>query len=134
MFCCTSGDIFENYCRDDNLATFGRFCYGVTVILTFPLECFVTREVRIYYIFSLTLLLYINNILTLLIHIVAEVCGWSVINISIFYPATCSKCGGLAVLFRHWPYNVFYIYCNIIQHYINNYLIISGLLKIPSLA
>ncbi|XP_064023556.1 putative sodium-coupled neutral amino acid transporter 11 isoform X3 [Pogoniulus pusillus] len=39
------GDIFENYCRDDNLATFGRFCYGVTVILTFPLECFVTREV-----------------------------------------------------------------------------------------
>ncbi|XP_050196234.1 putative sodium-coupled neutral amino acid transporter 11 isoform X2 [Myiozetetes cayanensis] len=39
------GDIFENYCRDDNLATFGRFCYGITVILTFPLECFVTREV-----------------------------------------------------------------------------------------
>ncbi|KAJ7405302.1 putative sodium-coupled neutral amino acid transporter 11 [Willisornis vidua] len=39
------GDIFENYCRDDNFATFGRFCYGVTVILTFPLECFVTREV-----------------------------------------------------------------------------------------
>ncbi|NXC44883.1 AVT2 protein, partial [Penelope pileata] len=41
----TEGDIFENYCREDNLATFGRFCYGVTVILTFPLECFVTREV-----------------------------------------------------------------------------------------
>ncbi|NXW07419.1 AVT2 protein, partial [Fregetta grallaria] len=34
----TEGDVFENYCRDDNLATFGRFCYGVTVILTFPLE------------------------------------------------------------------------------------------------
>ncbi|NXE05787.1 AVT2 protein, partial [Lophotis ruficrista] len=41
----TEGDIFENYCRDDNLVTFGRFCYGVTVILTFPLESFVTREV-----------------------------------------------------------------------------------------
>ncbi|XP_066468226.1 putative sodium-coupled neutral amino acid transporter 11 isoform X2 [Tiliqua scincoides] len=41
----TEGDIFENYCRDDDLATFGRFCYGITVILTFPLECFVTREV-----------------------------------------------------------------------------------------
>ncbi|NXT06666.1 AVT2 protein, partial [Prunella fulvescens] len=67
----TEGDIFENYCRDDNLATFGRFCYGVTVILTFPLECFVTREVRIYYIFPLTVLLYINNIITSLIHIVA---------------------------------------------------------------
>ncbi|XP_028603252.2 putative sodium-coupled neutral amino acid transporter 11 isoform X1 [Podarcis muralis] len=41
----TEGDIFENYCRDDDLATFGRFCYGITVILTFPIECFVTREV-----------------------------------------------------------------------------------------
>ncbi|XP_073161762.1 putative sodium-coupled neutral amino acid transporter 11 isoform X2 [Lepidochelys kempii] len=40
----TEGDIFENYCRDDDLATFGRFCYGVTIILTFPIECFVTRE------------------------------------------------------------------------------------------
>ncbi|XP_053147335.1 putative sodium-coupled neutral amino acid transporter 11 isoform X2 [Hemicordylus capensis] len=40
----TEGDIFENFCRDDDLATFGRFCYGITVILTFPLECFVTRE------------------------------------------------------------------------------------------
>uniref|UniRef100_A0A673NCQ6 Putative sodium-coupled neutral amino acid transporter 11 n=1 Tax=Sinocyclocheilus rhinocerous TaxID=307959 RepID=A0A673NCQ6_9TELE len=39
------GDIFENYCRNDNLATFGRFCYGVSIITTFPLECFVTREV-----------------------------------------------------------------------------------------
>ncbi|KAM7104324.1 putative sodium-coupled neutral amino acid transporter 11 isoform 1-T1 [Molossus nigricans] len=41
----TQGDLFENYCRDDNLITFGRFCYGVTVILTYPIECFVTREV-----------------------------------------------------------------------------------------
>uniref|UniRef100_A0A7M4FKY1 Putative sodium-coupled neutral amino acid transporter 11 n=2 Tax=Crocodylus porosus TaxID=8502 RepID=A0A7M4FKY1_CROPO len=41
----TEGDLFENYCRGDDLATFGRFCYGVTVILTFPIECFVTREV-----------------------------------------------------------------------------------------
>ncbi|XP_006160315.1 putative sodium-coupled neutral amino acid transporter 11 isoform X2 [Tupaia chinensis] len=41
----TQGDLFENYCRSDDLVTFGRFCYGVTVILTYPLECFVTREV-----------------------------------------------------------------------------------------
>ncbi|KAM6459156.1 LOW QUALITY PROTEIN: putative sodium-coupled neutral amino acid transporter 11 [Liasis olivaceus] len=40
----TEGD-FENYCRDNDLATFGRFCYGVTIILTLPTECFVTREV-----------------------------------------------------------------------------------------
>ncbi|XP_068185866.1 putative sodium-coupled neutral amino acid transporter 11 [Antennarius striatus] len=41
----TQGDIFENYCRDDNMATFGRFCFGLSIITTFPLECFVTREV-----------------------------------------------------------------------------------------
>ncbi|XP_033612288.1 putative sodium-coupled neutral amino acid transporter 11 isoform X1 [Fukomys damarensis] len=39
------GDLFENYCRSDDLVTFGRFCYGITVILTYPIECFVTREV-----------------------------------------------------------------------------------------
>lgn len=41
-----SGDIFENYCMDDNLATFGRFCFGLSIVTTFPLECFVTREVK----------------------------------------------------------------------------------------
>ncbi|XP_034740564.1 putative sodium-coupled neutral amino acid transporter 11 [Etheostoma cragini] len=41
----SQGDIFENYCRNDNLATFGRFCFGLSIITTFPLECFVTREV-----------------------------------------------------------------------------------------
>nr|XP_061799734.1 putative sodium-coupled neutral amino acid transporter 11 [Nerophis lumbriciformis] len=41
----TQGDIFENYCKDDNLATFARFCFGLSIITTFPLECFVTREV-----------------------------------------------------------------------------------------
>ncbi|XP_061924747.1 putative sodium-coupled neutral amino acid transporter 11 isoform X2 [Entelurus aequoreus] len=41
----TQGDIFENFCRDDILAAVGRFCFGVSIITTFPLECFVTREV-----------------------------------------------------------------------------------------
>ncbi|XP_028927732.2 putative sodium-coupled neutral amino acid transporter 11 [Ornithorhynchus anatinus] len=41
----TQGDLLENYCRNDDLVTFGRFCYGITVILTYPIECFVTREV-----------------------------------------------------------------------------------------
>ncbi|XP_044539478.1 putative sodium-coupled neutral amino acid transporter 11, partial [Gracilinanus agilis] len=40
----TQGDLFENYCRNDGLVNFGRFCYGITVILTYPIECFVTRE------------------------------------------------------------------------------------------
>ncbi|XP_036998989.2 putative sodium-coupled neutral amino acid transporter 11 [Artibeus jamaicensis] len=41
----TQGDLFENYCRNDDLVTFGRFCYGATVVLTYPIECLVTREV-----------------------------------------------------------------------------------------
>lgn len=102
MLCYASGDLFENYCRDDSLATFGRFCYGVTVILTFPLECFVTREVRINYILPLTMLIYINIIFTLLIHIVAEVSGWSVINIIISYTVTCNEYDIQIVLFGFW--------------------------------
>ncbi|MEE6489477.1 hypothetical protein FKM82_015584, partial [Ascaphus truei] len=39
------GDLFENYCKDDNLATIGRFFYAITIILTYPMECFVAREV-----------------------------------------------------------------------------------------
>ncbi|XP_056390793.1 putative sodium-coupled neutral amino acid transporter 11 isoform X3 [Hyla sarda] len=41
----TQGDLFENYCKDDNLVTVGRFFYAMTVILTYPMECFVAREV-----------------------------------------------------------------------------------------
>ncbi|XP_068103487.1 putative sodium-coupled neutral amino acid transporter 11 [Hyperolius riggenbachi] len=41
----TQGDLFENYCKDDNLATVGRFCFAITIILTYPMECFVAREV-----------------------------------------------------------------------------------------
>ncbi|KAJ8282366.1 hypothetical protein COCON_G00048850 [Conger conger] len=51
----TQGDIFENYCRNDDLATFGRFCYGISIITTFPLECFVTREVTSNVFFNGTL-------------------------------------------------------------------------------
>ena len=35
----------ENYCRDDVLMNFGRMCFAVTIMLTYPVECFVTREV-----------------------------------------------------------------------------------------
>ncbi|XP_043930760.1 putative sodium-coupled neutral amino acid transporter 11 isoform X2 [Protopterus annectens] len=40
----TQGDILENYCKTDDLATLGRFCYGMCSVLSFPIECFVTRE------------------------------------------------------------------------------------------
>ncbi|OXB69262.1 hypothetical protein ASZ78_011382 [Callipepla squamata] len=65
------GDIFENYCKNDNLATFGRFCYGVTVILTFPLECFVTREVIANVFFHGNLSTVLHSFVTVIIIAVA---------------------------------------------------------------
>ncbi|XP_070566666.1 putative sodium-coupled neutral amino acid transporter 11 isoform X3 [Ptychodera flava] len=41
----TQGDILENYCHDDDLANAARLIYGITIMFTFPIECFVTREV-----------------------------------------------------------------------------------------
>ncbi|EMP38715.1 Putative sodium-coupled neutral amino acid transporter 11, partial [Chelonia mydas] len=67
----TEGDIFENYCRDDDLATFGRFCYGVTIILTFPIECFVTREVIANVFFSGTLTTILHVAVTVIVVAVA---------------------------------------------------------------
>ncbi|XP_012883820.1 PREDICTED: putative sodium-coupled neutral amino acid transporter 11 isoform X2 [Dipodomys ordii] len=67
----TQGDLFENYCRTDDLVTFGRFCYGVTVILTYPLECFVTREVFATVFFGGTLSSVCHIIITVAIITVA---------------------------------------------------------------
>uniref|UniRef100_A0A8D2L0W5 Putative sodium-coupled neutral amino acid transporter 11 n=1 Tax=Varanus komodoensis TaxID=61221 RepID=A0A8D2L0W5_VARKO len=67
----TEGDIFENYCKDDDLATFGRFCYGITVILTFPIECFVTREVIANVFFNGNLTTLFHIILTVIVVAVA---------------------------------------------------------------
>ncbi|XP_077979086.1 putative sodium-coupled neutral amino acid transporter 11 [Glandiceps talaboti] len=41
----TQGDILENYCHEDDLANAARFIYGITIMFTYPIECFVTREV-----------------------------------------------------------------------------------------
>ncbi|XP_030894003.1 putative sodium-coupled neutral amino acid transporter 11 isoform X4 [Leptonychotes weddellii] len=65
------GDLFENYCRNDDLVTFGRFCYGVTVILTYPIECFVTREVIANVFFGGNLSLVFHIIVTVVIITVA---------------------------------------------------------------
>eukprot|EP00071_Canis_lupus_P036819 XP_022270376.1 putative sodium-coupled neutral amino acid transporter 11 isoform X2 [Canis lupus familiaris] len=67
----TQGDLFENYCRNDDLVTFGRFCYGVTVILTYPIECFVTREVIANVFFGGNLPLVFHIIITVAIITVA---------------------------------------------------------------
>ncbi|XP_014206744.1 putative sodium-coupled neutral amino acid transporter 11 [Copidosoma floridanum] len=39
------GDLMENYCWDDDLMNFSRLMFSGTILLTFPIECFVTREV-----------------------------------------------------------------------------------------
>nr|XP_020450389.1 putative sodium-coupled neutral amino acid transporter 11 [Monopterus albus] len=66
----TQGDIFENYCRNDNLATFGRFCFGLSIITTFPLEFFVTRELSTNAIYSRDLSKAEHVVVTLLIIVV----------------------------------------------------------------
>jgi hypothetical protein len=72
------GDLFENYCRSDDLVTFGRFCYGITVILTYPIECFVTREVS-----TVPLQYFVQE--SSLLHLI-----WVDLSISLFneFPAT----------------------------------------------
>ncbi|XP_037601663.1 putative sodium-coupled neutral amino acid transporter 11 isoform X3 [Cebus imitator] len=67
----TQGDLFENYCRNDDLVTFGRFCYGVTVILTYPMECFVTREVIANVFFGGNLSLVFHIVVTVMVITVA---------------------------------------------------------------
>lgn len=41
------GDLLENYCWDDDLMNFSRVLFSISILLTFPIECFVSREVRI---------------------------------------------------------------------------------------
>jgi len=49
---CT-GDILENYCYSDDLVNVARVLFAVAVMLTYPVECFVTREVSYIIIYSL---------------------------------------------------------------------------------
>ncbi|XP_014791284.1 putative sodium-coupled neutral amino acid transporter 11 [Octopus bimaculoides] len=41
----TQGDLLENYCYNDSLVNVARIVYTITIMLTFPVECFVCREV-----------------------------------------------------------------------------------------
>lgn len=43
----SQGDLMENYCWNDDLMNFSRIMFSGTILLTFPIECFVTREVLI---------------------------------------------------------------------------------------
>ncbi|CAH2305645.1 sodium-coupled neutral amino acid transporter 11 [Pelobates cultripes] len=63
----TQGDLFENYCKHDNLVTIGRFCYALTIILTYPMECFVAREVIANVFFGGTLTSSLHLVVTLMV-------------------------------------------------------------------
>lgn len=41
----STGDLLENYCWNDDLMNVSRISFSITILLTFPIECFVTREV-----------------------------------------------------------------------------------------
>lgn len=41
----SQGDLLENYCWDDDLMNFSRVLFSATILLTYPIECFVTRDV-----------------------------------------------------------------------------------------
>ncbi|XP_065167119.1 putative sodium-coupled neutral amino acid transporter 11 [Atheta coriaria] len=41
----SQGDLLENYCFDDDLMNFCRILFSIQILLTFPIECFVSREV-----------------------------------------------------------------------------------------
>lgn len=41
----STGDLLENYCWDDDLMNFSRVLFSISILLTFPIECFVSREV-----------------------------------------------------------------------------------------
>ena len=40
-----AGDVLLNYCFEDDFMNVARFAYAMTIVLTYPIECFVTREV-----------------------------------------------------------------------------------------
>lgn len=42
----------ENYCLDDDLMNFSRLLFSVQILLTYPIECFVSREVLEHSIFQ----------------------------------------------------------------------------------
>ncbi|CAD6233339.1 GSCOCG00007144001-RA-CDS [Cotesia congregata] len=49
------GDLMENYCWNDDLMNLSRVMFSGTILLTFPIECFVTREVTKYFLFIVIL-------------------------------------------------------------------------------
>ncbi|XP_063698102.1 putative sodium-coupled neutral amino acid transporter 11 [Culicoides brevitarsis] len=41
----SQGDLLENYCWYDDLMNLSRVAFSISILLTFPIECFVAREI-----------------------------------------------------------------------------------------
>lgn len=39
------GDLLENYCPNDDLISAARIFFSISILLTYPIECLVTREI-----------------------------------------------------------------------------------------
>ena len=45
LLCVVTGDLLNNYCSYDPVANVTRLLFACVIMLTYPIECFVAREV-----------------------------------------------------------------------------------------
>lgn len=57
----SAGDLLENYCWNDDLMNLARVFFSVSILLTFPIECFVSREVKYSYLYESIFMLFVSN-------------------------------------------------------------------------
>nr|CAI5847889.1 unnamed protein product [Callosobruchus analis] len=104
----SQGDLLENYCWNDDLMNISRLLFSVQILLTYPIECFVTREViensllrrepnvpiseKIHYLLTLGIIFttYIISITTSCLGVVLELNGvLAAVPLAYVLPAVC---------------------------------------------
>ncbi|XP_072392712.1 putative sodium-coupled neutral amino acid transporter 11 [Diabrotica undecimpunctata] len=104
----SQGDLLENYCWDDDLMNVSRLLFSVQILLTYPIECFVTREViensilgrdpnvpmspKVHYILTLGIVIttYLISITTYCLGVVLELNGvLAAVPLAYVLPALC---------------------------------------------
>ncbi|CAK5265775.1 unnamed protein product [Mycena citricolor] len=101
----TQGNILNNFARDDTLINVARFCFGLNMFTTLPLELFVCREVIEQYFFShesfnmqrhiffTTTILFSSMLLSLItcdLGVMLEITGGvSATALAFIFPASC---------------------------------------------
>ncbi|XP_030749255.1 putative sodium-coupled neutral amino acid transporter 11 [Sitophilus oryzae] len=104
----SQGDLLENYCWDDDLMNVSRLLFSIQILLTYPIECFVTREViensivgrdpnvpmpeKIHYAITLTIVIstYLISMATDCLGVVLELNGvLAAVPLAYVLPALC---------------------------------------------